>query len=163
MIRHTGGVAMGAVHLSFKEGTHFERARKVVGTLAAALGAVWFVAYEPPAPTIAWSTNLDTALAQARAEHRPVLVDFGAAWCVACEELMHRTFSEAAVRGEARRFVAVKVDATDPTPAIEALQTRYQVRGLPTVLLINSEGREVSRVTEFVPPARMLELMHTVD
>ena len=158
-----GGVAMGAVHLSFKEGTHFERARKVVGTLAAALGAVWFVAYEPPAPTIAWATNLDTALAQARAEHRPVLVDFGAAWCVACEELMHRTFSEAAVRGEARRFVAVKVDATDPTPAIEALQTRYQVRGLPTVLLINSEGREVSRVTEFVPPARMLELMHTVD
>ena len=103
------------------------------------------------------------ALVQARAEHRPVLVDFGAAWCVACEELMHRTFSEAAVRGAARRFVAVKVDATDPTPAIEALQTRYQVRGLPTVLLINSDGREVSRVTEFVPPARMLELMHSVD
>ncbi len=158
-----GGIAMGAVHLSLKEGTHFERARKVLGTLIAAFGAVWLVAYEPPAPTITWANNFDTAMTRARAEHRPVIVDFGASWCVACEELMHRTFTEASVRREAERFVAVRVDASEPTPAIDALEARYQVRGLPTVLMFDSSGREVSRVTEFVPAPRMLELMRRVD
>ncbi len=157
------GVALGAVHLSLKEGTHIERGRKVVGIVIAALGAVWLVAYEPPAPSIAWATSLDAAMTRARAERRPVLVDFGAAWCAACEELMHKTFTDASVRREAERFVAVKVDATDPTPAIDALQARYQVRGLPTVLLLDSTGRETARVTEFVPPPRMLELMRRVD
>lgn len=153
------GLALGAVHLSLKDGTNAERARKVVGIAIAALGAVWLIAYEPPAAAIAWGHDLPTSLTRARAEHRPVLVDFGASWCAACEELLHKTFSEPSVRREAERFVTVKVDATDPTPAIDALQARYNVRGLPTVLLFDGTGREVSRVTEFIPPARMLELM----
>ncbi len=157
-----GGVAMGAVHLSLKDGSSSQRARKVVGSLAAALGAVWFVAYEPPAPTIRWETNLEASIVQARTAHRPVLVDFGAAWCAACEELLHQTFSVDDVRREAERFTAVKVDATEPTPAIEALQTRYHVQGLPTVLLINSEGREVDRVTQFIPADQMLTRMRAV-
>jgi thiol:disulfide interchange protein DsbD len=157
------GLALGAVHLSLKEGTALERTRKIVGTLVAALGAVWLIAYEPPVPTITWQASLPAALERARAERRPVLVDFGAAWCVACEELLHKTFSDPSVRREATRFVSVKVDATEPTPEIDALQARYQVRGLPTVLLIDSSGREVSRVTEFVAPPRMLALMQGVN
>lgn len=157
-----GGLAMGAVHLSLKDGSPSQRARKVVGSLAAALGAVWFVAYEPPAPTIRWETNLEASIVAARTAHRPVLVDFGAAWCAACEELLHQTFSVDDVRREAERFTAVKVDATEPTPAIEALQTRYHVQGLPTVLLINSEGREVDRVTQFIPADQMLTRMRAV-
>ncbi|MFO0607430.1 MAG: thioredoxin family protein, partial [Polyangiales bacterium] len=121
------------------------------------------IAYEPPAPAIAWATSVPTALTRARAEGKPVLIDFGASWCVACEELLHKTFSEASVRREAGRFVAVKVDASEPTPEIDALQARYQVRGLPTVILVDSQGREVTRVTEFVPAARMLALMQGVN
>jgi thiol:disulfide interchange protein DsbD len=157
------GVALGAIHLSLKEGTGVERARKVAGVLVASIGAVWLIAYEPPAPAIAWATHVPTALTRARAEGRPVLIDFGASWCVACEELLHKTFSEADVRREAGRFVTVKVDASEPTPEIDALQARYQVRGLPTVILLDSQGREVTRVTEFVPPDQMLSMLRRVD
>lgn len=157
------GVALGAIHLSLKEGTGVERARKVAGVLVASIGAVWLIAYEPPAPAIAWATHVPTSLTRARAEGRPVLIDFGASWCVACEELLHKTFSEADVRREAGRFVTVKVDASEPTPEIDALQARYQVRGLPTVILLDSQGREVTRVTEFVPAPRMLALMRGVN
>jgi thiol:disulfide interchange protein DsbD len=157
------GVALGAVHLSLKDGTPVERARKVAGILVASIGAVWLIAYEPPAPAIAWATNVPTSLARARAEGKPVLIDFGASWCVACEELLHKTFSEAEVRREAERFVNVRVDASEPTPEIDALQTRYQVRGLPTVILIDAQGREVTRVTEFIAAPRMLELMRRVN
>jgi len=156
------GVALGAIHLSLKEGTVLERTRKVVGVFLTALGAVWLVAYEAPAPAIAWVTHAPSALARAQAERKPVLIDFGAAWCAACEELLHKTFTEASVRREAGRFIAVKIDATEPTPEIDALQARYQVRGLPTVILIDSQGREAARVTEFVPAPRMLALMRNV-
>lgn len=162
------GLALGAVHLSLKDGTPSQRARKVAGVALASLGAVWLLAWQPPAPSIAWLTDARgdatlPAVQRARGAHRPVLIDFGATWCAACEELSHVTFTDPDVRREAERFVAVKVDATDPTEAMDALQRRYQVRGLPTVLLIGSDGREVARVTEFVPAARMLTLMRGVD
>ena len=156
------GLGLGAVHLSLKDGTSTQRARKVLGVALAAIGGVWLVAYEPPAPAIAWVAPTADLSALARQRHQPVLVDFGATWCVACEELLRHTFSDPAVRQEARRFVSVRVDATESTPALDALQARYQVRGLPTVLLIDAHGREVTRVSEFVPAARMLQLMRAV-
>lgn len=157
------GVAVGAVHLSLKDGTHPERGRKLLGIALAAVGGLWLVTYEPPAPTIAWQSDLRRAVADARAAGRPVLIDFGASWCTACEELKHRTFTEGAVRREATRFTSVQVDASDPTAEIEAIQREYQVRGLPTVLLLDSQGHERARVTEFVPPLRMLSMMQQVD
>ena len=89
-------------------------------------------------------------------------VDFGATWCAACEELLRHTFSDPAVRAEARRFVTVRVDATESTPALDELQARHHVRGLPTVLLLDTNGREVARIAEFVPAPRMLQLMRAV-
>ena len=47
-------------------------------------------------------------------------------------------------------------------PAIDALQTRYEVRGLPTVLLFDVSGREVRRVSEFVPAPQMLGYLRAV-
>ncbi|MDB4927635.1 MAG: Cytochrome c-type biosis protein DsbD [Myxococcaceae bacterium] len=157
------GLALGAVHLSLKNGTPTQRGRKALGVALAALGGVWLVAYEPPAPAIAWVAPTPDLAALARARHQPVLVDFGATWCAACEELLQHTFSDAAVRQEARRFVTVRVDATESTPALDALQARHHVRGLPTVLLLDATGREVARVAEFVPATRMLQLMQGVN
>ena len=47
------------------------------------------------------------------AEHKPMIVDFGAAWCGACNELTKSTFSDEQVRSEAGRFVAIR--STLPT------------------------------------------------
>jgi thiol:disulfide interchange protein DsbD len=164
------GLGLGAVHLSLKEGTRLERLRKVLGIVVTALGASWLIAYEPPeppvdprVPAIAWSDDARDAAAQARRSHRPVLMDFGANWCAACEELTHRTFNQPRVRQEARRFLAIRVDASEITDQVEATQRAYNVRGLPTVLLFNSEGREVQRLTEFVPPERMAALLRAVE
>jgi thioredoxin:protein disulfide reductase len=156
------GLALGAVHLSLKDGTSGQRARKLLGVVLAAIGGVWLVAYEPPAPAIAWIEPTPDLAALARQRHQPVLVDFGATWCAACDELLRHTFSDPAVRQEARRFVTVRVDATESTPALDALQALHHVRGLPTVLLFDTDGREVARIAEFVPAPRMLQLMRTV-
>jgi thiol:disulfide interchange protein DsbD len=157
------GVAVGALHLSLKDGGAVERVRKLVGVTLVGVGAVWLLSWNPSPPSLSWRQDARAAISQARAARRPVLMDFGAGWCAACEELKHQTFTHVDVRREAERFTAVMIDATEPTPEIDALQREYRVRGLPTVILLDGQGRESARVTEFVPPARMLSMLRHVD
>jgi thiol:disulfide interchange protein len=65
---------------------------------------------------------------------------------------------------EAQRFVAVKVDATnEDDSAVDQVKNRYGVVGLPTVVLLGSDGRERARFTEFVPPDRFLSTIRQID
>jgi thiol:disulfide interchange protein DsbD len=93
-----------------------------------------------------------------------MLVDFTADWCGACNELSRITFADPKVMTEASRFVAVKVDAThEDDPSIDVLKDRYSVVGLPTVILVGSDGRESRRFTEFVSPDSFLSAIRQID
>jgi thiol:disulfide interchange protein DsbD len=93
-----------------------------------------------------------------------MIVDFTAAWCGACKELDKLTFSTAPVGAELGRFVAVRVDATnDEDPKVGAALQRFGVRGLPTVVVFDSHGKEALRFTDFVPPEQFLNGIKAVD
>jgi thiol:disulfide interchange protein DsbD len=113
---------------------------------------------------IAWERSHDAALSRAASEHKPVLLDFTADWCQACQELEHRTYVDPAVRREAARFVAVKLDATAMDDPIKALFERYGIVGLPAVIFVDSTGKvlERPRVTGFVEAPRFRDLMASV-
>ena len=102
------------------------------------------------------------ARAEAAGSRRPLLVDFTAAWCVACKELDKRTFSDPSVAREAGRFLAVKVDMTHETPATETLKEQQAVLGLPTVIAFDSTGKEAVRCTDFVPAREFLRVLEGV-
>jgi thioredoxin:protein disulfide reductase len=107
-----------------------------------------------PAPELRWESSESLATARAATEHKPMLIDFGASWCGACKELEDKTFTDARVRAEGARYVALHVDATnDDDVQVAGLRTKYKAtEGLPVVLLFGSDGREAVRFTEFVPP-----------
>jgi len=123
------------------------------------------VGFAKPAEALSWQQgNVDIARQRALRESRPLIVDFTAAWCGACKELDKLTFSAAPVGAELSRFVAVRVDATnDEDPKVGAALKRFGVRGLPTVVVFDSRGKEAIRFTDFVPPDQFLDGIKAVD
>jgi thioredoxin 2 len=69
----------------------------------------------------------------------PVLVDFWAPWCGPCKWVS--PVIDEAGRNHAGRLKVVRLD-TDQAPAIAE---RYQIRGIPTLLLVEN-GQEVDRL-----------------
>jgi thioredoxin:protein disulfide reductase len=114
---------------------------------------------------LTWESNETIAASRAESDHRPMLIDFGASWCGACQQLEERTFPDPRVREQGARFVALHVDATDDdNPDVADIREKYHAtEGLPVVLLFDSHGAEAVRFTEFVPPDRLSAAMMRVQ
>ncbi|HXX69534.1 MAG TPA: cytochrome c biogenesis protein CcdA [Polyangiaceae bacterium] len=144
---------------------HLSKPFKLASIAPAIVGGFLLAAWSQlPRADLHWVTSESEGRKLAQAENRPMIVDFGAAWCGACNELRTRTFANDAVRSEASRFVAVSIDATDDDdPQIVSAKDKYRVVGLPTVVLVDSRGQERKRFAEFVPPEQFLDALHSVD
>ncbi|NWG27023.1 MAG: protein-disulfide reductase DsbD [Ignavibacteriaceae bacterium] len=79
-----------------------------------------------------------------------MVIDFYADWCIPCKELDALTFSDKRVLKEFERFTVYKVDMTKNNESNESLRKRFDVIGMPTVLIIDSKGNEIKRLTGFV-------------
>lgn len=160
------GLALGAVHRSFDEPGAAVKFAKGFGIAFASVGGfLLVVGATKPARTLSWEhVPVEVARQQAQREQRPLLVDFSAQWCGACKELDKRTFSHPDVSREAGRFVAVRVDATDEDdPTVESTLEHFSIKGLPTVLVFDSSGKEAIRYNDFVAPDKFLEAIKKVN
>lgn len=85
---------------------------------------------------------------------KPALVDLYAEWCVACKEFEHITFADSEVKNLMAQFTLIKVDVTNATEQDQQLLEHFQVLGLPTLLLFDKNGSELtqSRITGFMGP-----------
>ncbi len=160
------GVALGALHKEFSDPRITVKLRKGLGVLlTSAAGFAFVMGLLTPDRTLSWeATSAESARQKALAQARPLLVDFTANWCVACKELDKRTFADEAVSREAGRFIAVKVDATDDeAPEVVAAMQQYRIVGLPTVVVLDSTGREAVRFTDFVAADEFLAAIRQVN
>lgn len=161
------GAAAGGLHLDVTMAGWGKKARKAAASLVAGAGAFGLIAAATggtlPAP--GWVTGEQAGLAQAASGARPVIIDFYADWCAACKELDHKTWSDARVIDASNRFVMIKVDATSGSDEVQAVQDRYDVKGLPAVIFIEAAGarRPDLRSDGFIPPEEMLKRMRAVE
>ena len=101
-----------------------------------------------------WMTDFEAAQAKAKAENKPLLLDFtGSDWCGWCIRLDEEVFSQAAFREyAAAELVLVEIDfprRTDQPAKLkaqnEALSQKYGIRGFPTILVLSPEGELIEK------------------
>jgi thiol:disulfide interchange protein DsbD len=104
---------------------------------------------EVPRGDTLWRSDADAGLAEAKVQKKPVLLDFRADWCVACLELERNTWPDPGVESLLATTIPVRMDMTRKTDANDALQRRFGVLGLPTVILVAPSGAELGRFTGY--------------
>lgn len=104
---------------------------------------------------LAFGKDLPTVLAEAARDNKRVLIDFEAVWCGPCHIMDQLVFTAAAVVTAAKDVIAVKVDGDDHRD----LKKRYNVDGYPTLILLESDGKEVRLGVGYQSVLEMVALM----
>ncbi len=153
------GVVIGGLTLSFSDGmTH--AVRKGIGVVLMVVGLYGCVSWTlAPRGDLKWMTDEVQALAKAKSEGKPLLIDFGADWCLPCKQMELKTFPNEAVRRELSRFVLLRVDCSEETEQNTALQNKYQSQTLPSVLVFDRSGNRTAWFHEYTPPEALLSAL----
>ena len=162
------GFHLGWLEKSVGQTPTFRKFRVVVGIGCLVLATLVSGSYLTRAPGIEWTSQKDGAdviLAQAKEDGQPVIIDFSADWCAPCRKMDATTFRDPEVRAAAQQIVMVKIDLTGgPDDTARKMLEKYQVKGVPTVVFIDRNGRERGdlRLVDYRPPDEFLGRMKQI-
>jgi thiol:disulfide interchange protein DsbD len=174
--RQVGWIALAfagasALYLSILERSRitsswFLGARLSVGALVAFAGLWLAMPLVSARPELKWGPYTAEGLEAARAEGRPIIIDFFADWCLPCKELDRYTFSDPQVIEAAQRFLRLKADLTSfSSEPVAELRDRFDVVGVPTIVFIDGRGDERVdlRLYGFEEPQDFVERLAQVE
>jgi uncharacterized protein YyaL (SSP411 family) len=106
-----------------------------------------------------WKPWSDAAFAEARAQHKFVLLDLEAVWCHWCHVMDEVTYRDPVVmRLLKERYILVKVDQ-DSRPDIS---NRYQDYGWPATVVFAADGSEIVKRQGYIAPRPMSGLLQAI-
>jgi HEAT repeat protein/cytochrome c biogenesis protein CcdA/thiol-disulfide isomerase/thioredoxin len=104
---------------------------------------------------IAWTENLNGALARAGTELRPVLLVFSSPECPWCVRLRTETLAEEEVAAVLEGFICVTVDTSRDPKTAQA----FQIRGVPATVILSGDGRAQSFAEGFMDKRSFLAFL----
>jgi thioredoxin-like negative regulator of GroEL len=111
---------------------------------------------------VAWlsaanDADVERAFVQARAENKPVLLYWGAKWCPPCNQLKATLFNQHDFIERSKSLVAVEIDGD--LPGAQKLGARFKVSGYPTMVLMRTDGAEITRLPGEADAPQVLQLL----
>jgi thioredoxin-related protein len=113
-----------------------------------------------PSAERGWYHDWDKGIAAARAEKKPILVDFYASWCHWCRKMDETTFSARPIKEIfASDWITIKVNTEDRVKAgtfqdktftYQELAGAFGIQGLPSLLFIDKDGQPVTIIPGFM-------------
>ncbi|MBI5149926.1 MAG: thioredoxin family protein [Candidatus Omnitrophica bacterium] len=160
-----GGLYLGFFERSGNEKPLFVRLKWVAGSASLIFGISIIASILTPKASLAWEAYTSDKVVLAATKKQPVVIDFYADWCITCHELENFVFTNPAVIKELKKFVRLRVDATDMmAPAVQEAVEQYRVFGLPMIVFLDENGQEAedARVAGYLPPAEFLKSLGLV-
>ena len=114
-----------------------------------------------PAATepLTWQPWTPDLFAQARQQHRFVLLDLEAVWCHWCHVMAEITYRHPeVVRLLKARYIVVRVDQ-DSRPD---LASRYEDYGWPATVVFDENGHEIVKRQGYMPPKKMASMLQAI-
>lgn len=110
---------------------------------------------------ITFLTNLDEALAKAKAENKMVFIDFYTSWCGPCKVMSADIFPQKSVGDFYNsKFINVKIQCDDSGYGVE-LGKQYKVNAYPTLMYLDANGTTVHSVAGGLDATGFVELGKT--
>lgn len=138
----------------------FDWIKTAAGIAAVVIATLMIGNWLMQGPAVIWQPYSDQLLTESKNANRPVIIDFSADWCSPCRELDAVTFHHPeVVKQTERHFTLIKVDVTQGgDPVHDRLLRLYNVKGVPTIVFLDAQGREQLdlRLVDYMPPDQFL-------
>ncbi len=134
------------------------KVRLWLAALLLGVGLLGALREDRPGGDVTWANSYEAGLALARQSGKPLLFSFHTPGCGWCQKLDAETFTDPTVVDLTRQFVCVRLDSDVDIAAV----ARYQVMEYPTTLFADARGKELARLTGYLPPDRFAPALRVV-
>jgi len=170
------GTFIGAFYPVNRDSSLSRKIGKAAGIVAIMMGAIFLyfgfascyggvdVMHMQPSSQITsqkgmWLESDEDGFREAEMTGENVIIDFFAEWCGSCHEMDEKTWSNKSVISELNRYVLVKLDLTENNQRTKSIQKRYNIIGMPTVIIFDPKRNELHRFTGFKGPEETLKIL----
>ncbi len=99
--------------------------------------------------------DLGFALGKSHKEQKVLMIFFYADWCVWCKMMDEKVFANPKISEFSEKLVSLRLNAEKGNGV--AFSRKLKVDGLPTVIFLDSWGKELDRINGYIPPAYFLK------